>query len=216
MQMEKIIKAIERVKPLDKTSMEAARKRQDILTKPTGSLGVLEELSIKVAGITGNPRPRIDRKTIITMAADHGVTELGVSAYPREVTAQMVYNFLSGGAGINVLARHIGASVVVVDMGIACDLPSDPRLVSRKIGYGTRNMVSGPAMKREEAIKSVEAGIEVVEDEVENGLDIVGTGDMGIGNTTAAAAITSVLTGISPYEATGRGTGIDDVTFERK
>jgi nicotinate-nucleotide--dimethylbenzimidazole phosphoribosyltransferase len=153
---------------------------------------------------------------MVTMAGDHGVTELGVSAYPSEVTPQMVFNFLSGGAGINVLARHVGASVVIVDMGVACDIPDDPRLINKKVGHGTKNMACGPAMTREEAIKSIESGIEILEEEIKNGLDIVGTGDMGIGNTTASAAITSVITGISPYEATGRGTGIDDSTFERK
>ncbi|MFQ5800476.1 MAG: nicotinate-nucleotide--dimethylbenzimidazole phosphoribosyltransferase, partial [Candidatus Hydrothermarchaeales archaeon] len=214
--MEKITKTIEKIKPLDRDAMEAARKRQDTLTKPQGSLGVLEELSIKVAGIIGKERPRIERKTIITMAGDHGVTESGVSAYPSEVTPQMVFNFLSGGAGINVIARHVGASVVVVDMGVACDMPEEPRLVNKKVGYGTKNITCGPAMTKQEAITSIERGIEIVEDEVKNGLDIVGTGDMGIGNTTPSAAIASVITGISPYEATGRGTGIDDPTFERK
>jgi nicotinate-nucleotide--dimethylbenzimidazole phosphoribosyltransferase len=214
--MDLIDQTIQQIRPLNRDAMEAARQRQGILTKPGGSLGVLEDLSIKVAGITGNERPGIDRKVIITMAGDHGVTELGVSAYPREVTAQMIFNFLSGGAGINVLARHVGASVVVVDMGVACDLPDDPRLVNKKVAYGTKNMVAGPAMSKEEAVRSVESGIEIIEDEVKGGLDIVGTGDMGIGNTTASAAITSVVTGISPYDAAGRGTGIDDKGFERK
>jgi nicotinate-nucleotide--dimethylbenzimidazole phosphoribosyltransferase len=214
--MNLIDQTIQRIKPLNKVAMEAARQRQGILTKPGGSLGALEELSVKVAGITGSERPRIGRKTIITMAGDHGVTELGVSAYPSEVTAQMVFNFLSGGAGINVLARHVGASVIVVDMGVACDIPDDPRLLNKKVGYGTKNMVAGLAMSREEATRSVETGIEIIEEEVKGGLDIVGTGDMGIGNTTASAAITSAMTGISPFEATGRGTGVDDEIFERK
>ncbi|RMF90892.1 MAG: nicotinate-nucleotide--dimethylbenzimidazole phosphoribosyltransferase, partial [Methanobacteriota archaeon] len=207
---------VKRIKPLEEAAMDAARQRQDRLTKPQGSLGRLEELSIKIAGIKGEERPKIRSKTIITMAGDHGVTAQGVSAYPSEVTGQMVFNFLSGGAGINVLARHIGATVVVVDMGVACDLPDDPRLVSKKVAHGTRDMTCGPAMTRAEAERSIEAGIEIVEEEMKNGLDIVGTGDMGIGNTTASAAITSVITGISPYEATGRGTGIDDSTLENK
>jgi nicotinate-nucleotide--dimethylbenzimidazole phosphoribosyltransferase len=214
--MNKIEETIERIKPLNMEVMKSSRERQNILTKPAGSLGVLEELSINIAGITGNERPKFESKIIITMAGDHGVVEDAVSAYPAEVTGQMVFNFLSGGAGINVLARHIGASVVVVDMGVACDLPDDPRLVNRKVGFGTNNMTCGPAMTREQAVKSVRSGIEVFEGEKENGIDIVGTGDMGIGNTTAAAAITSVITDISPFEATGRGTGIDDNAFERK
>lgn len=214
--METINNAIEKIAPLDTEAMDEAKKRQDSLTKPRESLGVLEELSIRVAGITGNRRPKILQKTVITMAADHGVTELGVSAYPREVTLQMVLNILSGGAGINVLARHVGASLVVVDMGVARNLPDDPRLLNRKVALGTKNMTCEPAMTRQEAIKSIETGIEIVEEEIKNGLNIVGTGDMGIGNTTPAAAITSVITGISPFEATGRGTGIDTEAFERK
>ncbi len=214
--MNLIKKTTEKITPLDTGAMAAAQARQDRLTKPQGSLGVLEHLSIKIVGITGINRPKIERKTIITMAADHGVTEEGVSAYPREVTSQMVFNFLSGGAGINVLARHVGASVTVVDMGVACELPDDPRLVNHKIGFGTKNMACQPAMTREQAIKSVEAGIRVIEEAAENGVDIVGTGDMGIGNTTASAAITSVVTGITPFEATGLGTGIDSESFERK
>ncbi len=214
--MDLIKKTIEKITPLDTAAMSLAQARQNNLTKPPGSLGMLEALSIKIAGITGKEMPKIERKTIITMAGDHGVTEEGVSAYPREVTSQMVFNFLSGGAGINVLARHVGASVTIVDMGIACDMHDDPRLVNRKIGFGTKNMACQSAMTREQAIKSVEAGIRVVEEAAEDGLDIVGTGDMGIGNTTASAAITSVVTGISPFEATGRGTGIESSAFERK
>lgn len=207
---------VNRIRPVDRTVEDAARMRQNSLTKPPGSLGVLEEIGIRIAGMKGTPRPRISYKTIITMAGDHGVSEAGVSAYPKEVTAQMVHNFLNGGAAINVLARHIDSSVLVVDMGVASDMPDDPRLLSKKIGYGTKNMACEPAMTREQAIRSVEAGIKVVNDEVENGLDIVGTGDMGIGNTTPSAAITSAVTGLTPYEATGRGTGIDDSAFENK
>ncbi|HDY74012.1 MAG TPA: nicotinate-nucleotide--dimethylbenzimidazole phosphoribosyltransferase, partial [Euryarchaeota archaeon] len=207
--MSLIEKTVEKITPLDTAAMNQAQTRQNNLTKPQGSLGALEELSIKIAGITGKEQPKIESKTIITMAGDHGVTEAGVSAYPKEVTPQMVFNFLHGGAGINVLARHVGASVVIVDMGVACDLPDDLRLVNHKIGFGTKNMACGPAMTRKQAIQSVEAGIYVLEEAVKKGLDIVGTGDMGIGNTTASATITATVTGISPFEATGRGTGID-------
>ena len=214
--MSLIEKTVEKITPLDTAAMNQAQTRQNNLTKPQGSLGALEELSIKIAGITGKEQPKIESKTIITMAGDHGVTEAGVSAYPKEVTPQMVFNFLHGGAGINVLARHVGASVVIVDMGVACDLPDDLRLVNHKIGFGTKNMACGPAMTRKQAIQSVEAGIYVLEEAVKKGLDIVGTGDMGIGNTTASATITATVTGISPFEATGRGTGIDSESFERK
>src|SRR3990172_3646024 len=148
--MDKINQTITGIGPLDKEAMGEARKRQDNLTKPQGSLGQLESLSIQVAGIKGNPRPRIAHKVIFTLAGDHGVTEEGVSAYPSEVTPQMVYNFLRGGAGINVLARHVGARVVVVDMGVVAELNiKDSNFLNKKIAHGTKNFAKGPAMTRE-------------------------------------------------------------------
>ena len=206
---------IERIKALDERAMRIAEKRQDNLIKPRKSLGRLEELSIKIAGIAGNPMPKLKDKVIITMAGDHGVAEERVSAFPKEVTAQMTFNFLSGGAGINVLARHVGARVVVVDMGVATDI-KDERLVNKKIAYGTANMTKGPAMTYEDAVRSIEAGIQVLELEAEKGMDIVGVGDMGIGNTTPSSAIAAVITGDAVREMTGRGTGIEDDTFEKK
>jgi nicotinate-nucleotide--dimethylbenzimidazole phosphoribosyltransferase len=190
--------------------------RQDNLTKPQGSLGQLESISIQIAGIKGNPKPRITHKVIFTLAGDHGVTRDGVSAYPSEVTPQMVYNFLRGGAGINVLARHIGARVVVADLGVASPLERHPDLKDRKVAQGTRNMAAGPAMSREEAIRSIETGIELVEEELAKGIDILGTGDMGIGNTTASSAITAAITGADIAAVTGRGTGLDNKGLERK
>jgi len=195
--------------------MEIAKERQDKLTKPTSSLGTLEDISIQIAGITGTPSQGINDKVIITMAGDHGVTEAGVSAYPSEITGQMIYNFLDGGAAINVLARHVGARVVVVDMGVAVDIECET-LVDKKIGYGTANMINRPAMTREDAVRSIEAGIEVLELEAEKGMDIVGVGDMGIGNTTPSSAIAAVITGAVVREVTGRGTGLDDEGLERK
>jgi nicotinate-nucleotide--dimethylbenzimidazole phosphoribosyltransferase len=196
--------------------MAAARARQDILTKPRGSLGRLESLSIQLAGITGNPQPHIQHKVIVTMAGDHGVVAEGVSAYPQEVTPQMVANFLNGGAAINVLARHIGARVVVVDMGIAADLGSHVGLVDKKVAPGANNIARGPAMSREQAVQALLAGAQVVEAELVQGLDILGTGDMGIGNTTPSAAIAAAITGRSPAEIVGRGTGVDDAGLSRK
>lgn len=190
--------------------------RLDNLTKPQGSLGRLEELAKQICGITGKENPRLNNKVIFTLAGDHGVTDEGVSAYPREVTAQMVYNFLSGGAGINVLANHVGARVVVADMGVAIDLKPDPRLVVKKINYGTKNMARGPAMSRDEAIKSISSGIEVFEEEYKHGIDIVGTGEMGIGNTTASSAITACFTKKAVEDVTYKGTGIDDKGLENK
>ncbi|MHC1600437.1 MAG: nicotinate-nucleotide--dimethylbenzimidazole phosphoribosyltransferase [Candidatus Methanospirareceae archaeon] len=206
---------IEGIKALDETAMRIAKERQDKLTKPTSSLGTLEDISVQIAGIIGNPTPKIRDKVIITMAGDHGVTEAGVSAYPKEITGQMIYNFLSGGAAINVLARHVGARVVVVDMGVAADIESEA-LVDKKIAYGTENMIKGSAMTYEDAVRSIEAGIEVLELEVEKGMDIVGVGDMGIGNTTPSSAITAVISGAVVREVTGRGTGLDDEGLERK
>ena len=201
---------IEMIKPLDKEVMAEAQSRHNQLTKPQGSLGRLEELSVQLAGIQGKSIPEIRHKAIITMAGDHGVVAEGVSLFPQEVTAQMVYNFLRGGAGINVIARQVGARIIVVDMGVAASLESNPQLLSRKIAFGTQNMSLGSAMTRAQAVKAIEIGIEVVTTEVAKGLDIVGTGDMGIGNTTASSAICAVITGKPVAEVTGRGTGIAD------
>ncbi|MBM2824478.1 MAG: nicotinate-nucleotide--dimethylbenzimidazole phosphoribosyltransferase [Dehalococcoidales bacterium] len=207
---------IARIKPLDEKAMAEARARQDQLTKPQGSLGRLEALSIQLAGIQGQPIPHIRHKAIITMAGDHGVVAEGVSAYPQEVTPQMVSNFLRGGAAINIIARQVGARIVVVDMGVAAELKANPRLLSRKIAPGTRNMAVGPAMTREQALTAIESGMEIVNAEIAKGLDIVGTGDMGIGNTTASSAICAVMTGRSVAEVTGRGTGIADAQLKHK
>lgn len=204
---------LRRIPPLDENSMDIAKKRQRALTKPTGSLGLLEDISIMIGGITKNPMPELRDKAIIVMASDHGVTEEGMSAYPKEVTAQMVLNFLSGGAAINVLARDVGARVTVVDMGIFEDI-SHKDLVNKKVSHGTSNIKKGPAMSYEKALESIEKGIEAFEDIGK--IDIVGVGDMGIGNTTAASAIISVITEHSVREVTGRGTGISRSQLEEK
>ncbi len=209
-------KTIAQIKPLDETAAAAVRSRQDSLTKPPGSLGRLEALTIQIAGITGSHLPKLEHKVIITMAADHGVVADGVSAFPQDVTAQMVLNFLHGGAAINSLARHVGARIVVVDMGVAVDLPAHPNLINKKVAYGTRSLAHGPAMTREQAIQSIESGIEIVESEIASGLDIVGTGDMGIGNTTPSTAIACVLSEESPALIAGRGTGLDDAGLRHK
>ncbi len=214
--MELLKKTISGIKPPDKNATEEARARQDKLTKPAGSLGRLEELSIQLAGIRGKARPVIEKKAVITMAADHGVVDEKVGNWPREVTAQMVENFLRGMAGINVLARQVGARIVFVDMGVASDLPPNPRLIVKKVGYGTKNMCLGPAMTGDQAIAAVESGIDIVNREAENGLDIIGTGDMGIGNTTASSAIFAAMTGRSIEEVTGRGTGLTDEQLAHK
>ena len=213
MQLEQIIANI---KPLDETAMQSARARQNMLTKPAGSLGRLESLSIQIAGITAEANPHLNHKVIVVMAGDHGVTAEGVSAYPSEVTLQMVMNFIHGGAAINVLARHVGARVTIVDMGVASPLPALPGLISRRIASGTGNIAKGPAMTRAQATESILSGVEIVEAEIAQGLDILGTGDMGIGNTTPSAAIACALAGFSPAEIVGRGTGVDDTGLQKK
>ncbi len=207
---------IERIGPLDREMMAQARARQDTLTKPRGSLGRLEDLSVQVAGITGQLIPPMDHKAVLVMAGDHGVAREGVSAYPAEVTPQMVLNFLRGGAAINVLARQVGARVVVVDVGVAFDFEPSPGLLNYKVAHGTQNLAAGPAMTREQAIQSIEAGIRAVQHEMAHGLHLVATGDMGIGNTTPSSAITAAITGRPVAAVTGRGTGLSDEQLAAK
>jgi nicotinate-nucleotide--dimethylbenzimidazole phosphoribosyltransferase len=213
--MSNLNETIDSVDGLDLKSMRLARERQDQLTKPKGSLGVLEELSIKLAGIQGQPIPEIKKKVIIVMAGDHGVAAEGVSAFPQEVTPQMVANFAAGGAGINVLARHSGAEVRVVDMGVAVPLDI-PGIIDKKVRPGTANIAEEPAMTREEAVASIEAGIEVAEAAIADGADLLGTGDMGIANTTASSAILTVFSGAELEHSVGRGTGIGSDALEQK
>ena len=213
MTLEEIIKDI---KPLDEAAMGAARARQDTLTKPRGSLGRLEELSIQLAGMKADPFPTVERKAVIVMAADHGVAREGVSAYPSDVTAQMVFNFLRGGAAINALARQAGARVTVVDIGVSAEFAPLPGLVRRKVMCGTRNLAGGPAMTREEAEQALQIGADVLNEESARGLDIVATGDMGIGNTTPSSAILAAMTRLPVAQVVGRGTGIDDQALRRK
>jgi nicotinate-nucleotide--dimethylbenzimidazole phosphoribosyltransferase len=205
----------DRIAPLDAEAMARARTRQSRLTKPPGSLGRLEEIAVQIAGITGSERPSIAQRAVVVMAADHGVTSEGVSAYPAEVTAQMALNFLHGGAAINAIASSVGASVTVVDVGIASEV-SHPALLARKVALGTANMTSGPAMTHEQALTAMVVGAETLEALANDGLDLVATGEMGIGNTTAASALTAVMTGRSVREVTGRGTGVDDERLHHK
>jgi nicotinate-nucleotide--dimethylbenzimidazole phosphoribosyltransferase len=209
-------KLLDRIVKPDGAAGRQAQWALDQLTKPPGSLGRLEELAWRLSEMSGQFPPQARRCVIFTLAADHGVVAEGVSAYPQVVTAQMVENFLKGGAAVNVLARHVGAPVVVADLGVAAVLPAHAALVSRKIGPGTRNMAVGPAMTREEALAAIEAGIGLVYAERGNGLDVIGTGEMGIGNTTAASAVVAALTGAPAESVTGAGTGIDDEGRRRK
>jgi nicotinate-nucleotide--dimethylbenzimidazole phosphoribosyltransferase len=201
---------LNKIESVDERIMQLARKRQDSLTKPRGSLGKLEDVSVRVAGMRRCITSTFDNKAIVVMAADHGVVAEGVSAYPQEVTRQMVYPFLAGCAAVNVFARHIGARVAVADMGVIGGFEPNPLLECKSIAFGTANMAQGPAMSRKQATDAIEAGIAVIESQIARGLDIVGTGEMGIGNTTAASAICAAFTGRSAANVTGRGTGIDE------
>ncbi len=193
----------------------AAQRHLDGLTKPPGSLGRLEELALGLAVLRGGA-PAVDRPVIFTFAADHGVVAEGVSAYPQVVTAQMVENFLRGGAAVNVLARQAGARVVVADFGVANPIGRSPELRSCPIAPGTANMTAGPAMTRAQAERAIEQGARLALEAIDAGADLLGIGEMGIGNTTAASAITAALTGAPPERVTGRGTGVDDAALARK
>ena len=205
-----------RIGPADPHAKRAAKLRQQSLTKPPGSLGRLEELSVQLAGIFGTDRPPPRGKTLIVAAGDHGVAAQGVTAYPQEVTAQMVLNFLSGGAAVNVMARHADVDLVIVDAGVASPLPDHPDLRAVRLGRGTADMTQGPAMTRDQAEACVSAGVELALEAAEIGADIIGTGDMGIGNTTASSAVAAALTGRPPSETTGRGTGRNDRELAHK
>lgn len=209
--MELLQKTIAAISPLDAAAMASVQARLDSLTKPPGSLGRLEDMVRQYAGVTGEARPAVPAKCMVLTAADHGVARQGVSAYPIETTIHMTRNYLlSKGAGANALAKFCAADMVVVDMGVAGDLSDVPGLWHRKIAPGTADFTLGPAMTREQAVRSLETGIEVVNDRVARGYRCFSLGEMGIGNTTASAAIVAAFAGLTPEQATGRGTGISD------
>jgi nicotinate-nucleotide--dimethylbenzimidazole phosphoribosyltransferase len=209
--------AAARVKSPDAEAAAAARQRQDLLTKPAGSLGRLEELGVQLSAIAGTcPPPVPEPATVAVFAGDHGVLSEGVSPWPQEVTAQMVANFCAGGAAVSVLARHVGATVVVVDVGVASELPPHPLLRQAKVRPGTANLSAGPAMSDEETRAALDAGAALASELAAAGTRCLLTGDMGIGNTTPSAALIAAFTGRSAVEVTGRGTGIDDERLARK
>jgi len=241
MMLESTIAAI---RPLDDAAMAAARELQGRLTKPAGSLGALEELSVRLAGLAGAcPPPLPERAAVAIFAGDHGVHAQGVSPWPQEVTAQMIANFLAGGAVVNAFARQAGAAVTVVDVGVATPIPTAgtepldpaggasvldpagsarvldpavPRLVDANVRPGTADLTVTAALTRDEARAAVETGVRVADELIDAGAGILLTGDMGIGNTTPAAALIAAFTGADPAAATGRGTGVDDATYQRK
>lgn len=214
--MELLSRTLDMIRPLNGEARALAQARLDNLTKPPGSLGVLEDIILALAGVSGRQPVSLPRKAHILMAGDHGVVANGVSAYPQEVTPQMVLNFISGGAAINVLARHAGAELLLVDIGVAADLPDLPGLLKRKVAYGTANLAEGPALTGEQAVKALEVGIEVANDCIRRGAEILGTGEMGIGNTTPSTAILAAVSGLPVRDIVGRGTGIDDKRLELK
>jgi len=211
-----LAQTISRIQPLNADVMAAAEARQLQLTKPPKALGRLESLSVQLAGITGRQWPSLKHKVIAVMAGDHGVVAEGVSAFPAEVTPAMVLNFAAGGAAINVIGRHVGARVVVTDVGVHADLSAVEGIRHRKVRSGTANMAQEPAMTRDEALQAIAVGMECVEEELAKGLDLIATGEMGIGNTTPSSAVIAALTGLEPAKVTGRGTGIAEDVLAHK
>ena len=202
-----LTEAVEQIQPADAAAMGRAQARQALLTKPPGSLGRLEEVSVRLAGIYGTERPAIRGKAVIVAAADHGVVAQDVTAYPQEVTGQMVQNFLSGGAAISVMCRLLGVRQIIVDAGVVSELPPHPELRVLRIGPGTADISQGPAMSEAQAIQCLEAGINLAAEVIDSGVDLIATGDMGIGNTTTAAAVTAAATGRLARDTTSEGTG---------
>jgi nicotinate-nucleotide--dimethylbenzimidazole phosphoribosyltransferase len=213
--MSSLRKLLDAIALPDPAAAAPAQRHLDQLAKPPGSLGRLEELAVALAALAGGP-PRVAQPVVFVLVADHGVAAEGVSAYPQIVTTQMLENFLRGGAAINVLARQAGARVVVADFGVASPGGPAADLIDCRIGPGTANLARGPAMSREQALAAIAAGARLVDEAQAAGADLLITGEMGIGNTTAATAITAVLTGAPPEAVTGRGTGVDDATWQRK
>lgn len=214
--MDILQQTLEKIQPLDQEAISKAQDRLNNLTVPRGSLGKIGQIGVQVAGITGKARPDLPKKSIILMAGDHGIVEEEVSAFPQEVTVQMVYNFVNGGATANAFARHAGAELVLVDVGIASDLPDLPGLIKKKVAYGTKNMAKGPAMTREETVQAIEVGINVAKEQIAKGTDLIGLGEMGIGNTTPSSALIAYFAKLPVEQVTGRGTGINQAGLENK
>lgn len=211
-----IQEVISSIKSLDSAAMDKCQVRLDNLTKPLGCLHALEHLARQLAGITRNPRPRALKKSILILAADHGVAAENISAYPQETTVKMIHQIVSGGAAINTFAEHVAADLLLIDMGIITGLPSLPALRNEKIAYGTSNINQGPAMSREQAIKAIEVGIKIAAEEIKKGVTAIGLGEVGIANTTSGTAIVATYSQIPVSTLTGRGIGITDTMFKKK
>lgn len=209
-------KTIAMIEDLDREIMKKARNRVDNLIKPPNSLGKLEDIAVQLAGIKKSIQPKVDKKTLIAMAADHGVYEEGVAGYPQEITVIQTLNMAKGLTGVCALGRVSNTKIVPVDIGVKVDFDDDSGIINKKIRYGTNNMTKGPAMTRDEAIRAIEVGIEVTNEEIKKGANLIGTGEMGVTNTTASTAILSVLGNIDPAEITGRGAKLCDEGINRK
>lgn len=214
--MKLLNETLARIQPVDTELLAQAQAKLDNKTKPLGSLGRLEEFARRFAAISGSLSPNTREKMIFTFAGDHGVVEEGISAFPKEVTPQMVFNFLNGGAGVNILARHCRAEVLVVDIGVDYDFGATPGLIHKKVARGTRNFTKGPAMSRDETLAAIAVGIGLADNAKAEGVAMVGTGEMGIGNTTPSSAIIAAISEKSAREVTHRGTGISDSVLENK
>ena len=214
--MDIVTSTLERIQPVNEVLLQQTQAKLDNKTKPLGSLGRLEEFARRVTAISGTFQANSFKKVIFTFAGDHGITEEGISAFPKEVTPQMVFNFLAGGAGVNVLARHAGAEVRVVDVGVDFDFEGAAGMIHKKVARGTRNFAKGPAMTRAEMLAAMQVGIELADQCKAEGIALVGTGEMGIGNTTPSSAIIAAISGLTVRELTHRGTGISDAALEHK
>ena len=214
--MNRITAILSRIAPLDAKLLAATQARLDRKTKPLNALGRLEEFACRLVAISGQDLPDLSKKVIFTFAADHGITEEGVSLYPKEVTTQMVFNFLRGGAGVNVLARHVGAEVRVVDVGVDHDFAGCPGLIHKKVARGSANFAKGPAMTRDQMLAAMQVGIELADQCKREGVGLVGTGEMGIGNTSPSSAIIAAFAGLAVAQVTHRGTGIGDEALRLK
>jgi nicotinate-nucleotide--dimethylbenzimidazole phosphoribosyltransferase len=214
--VERLLPILNAITPVDRSLESEIRAHLDNLTKPPGSLGFLEDLATSYCLMTGTTAPRLGKKRIVTFAGDHGVAAEGVSAFPSEVTPQMVYNMLGGGAAINVLTRHVGADLQVVDIGVADPLEGASGLVRKKVKGGTDNISAGPAMSEEEAIQAIQVGVDLANGAADDGVTLLGTGEMGIANTTPSSALYAALIPCPVIEVTGRGTGIDDTRLKNK
>ena len=214
--MERLRSILDTITPVDRSLESKIRAHLDNLTKPPGSLGFLEDLAVSYCLITGTTTPRLGKKRIVTFAGDHGVAVEGVSAFPSEVTPQMVFNMLAGGAAINVLTKHVGADLQVVDIGVADPLEGASGLVRKKVKAGTDNISKGPAMSEEEAIQAIQVGVDLANGAADDGVTLLGAGEMGIANTTPSSALYAALIPCPVIEVTGRGTGIDDDGLQNK